>query len=71
MENLKGGFARAFVLVKVAPRSEGDERLAQYTFVAPIDRVSAATAGRSRGHGGLAGANSLGNRQVGTIDATP
>jgi hypothetical protein len=49
VENLKGGFAGAFVLVEVAPRSEGNERLAQYTFMAPIDRVSAATAGRSRG----------------------
>ncbi len=49
MENLKGGFARAFVLVKVAPRSEGDQRLAQYTFVATANRVSAATDGRGRG----------------------
>lgn len=49
MENLKGGFARAFVLVEVAPCPEGDERLAQRTFVAPIDRLSAGTAGRSRG----------------------
>jgi hypothetical protein len=48
VEHLDGGFTRVLVLVQARAGPQRDQGLPQDVFVASVDRVRAATAGRSQ-----------------------